>query len=322
VTGSARFELAQPPRLSRATVERNEPLRLDTERLAAGWAKARVLVVDARGGTPVQRGRDADGNRTVTLVTKLGAEIGTEPPSGAALLGEQDGVAYWAVRGAPSLIDGDDPSQWRDLRASGADLDATGAGLFVTAVAVLGWHENARFCARCGSPTEPTHAGWMRVCTRCGHEEYPRTDPAIICLVHDGGSGDSARVLLARQPVWPPGRYSVLAGFVEAGESLEACVAREICEEVGVDVTDIRYLGSQAWPFPRSLMIGFSAVADPAQPLRPADGEIAEAFWVTRAELRSALHHGDWTTGDGNPLLLPPDISIARTMLDAWVERD
>jgi NAD+ diphosphatase len=109
VTGSARFELAQPPRLSRATVERDEPLRLDDERLAAGWAKARVLVVDERGGTPVQRGRDSSGNRTATLVTKLGEEIGGEPPSGAALLGEQDGVAYWALRGAPSLIDGDDP---------------------------------------------------------------------------------------------------------------------------------------------------------------------------------------------------------------------
>ena len=148
---------------------------------------------------------------------------------------------------------------------------------------MLNWHDAARFCARDGSPTQPVHAGWHRVCEAHGHEEYPRTDPAVICLVHDGAD----RVLLARQPVWPEGRFSVLAGFVEAGESLEACVLREIHEEVGVRVRDVRYLGSQAWPFPRSLMVGFQAVADADAPLRPADGEIAEAMWVTRAELRA-----------------------------------
>ncbi|WP_181783205.1 NAD(+) diphosphatase, partial [Pseudonocardia pini] len=152
-------------------------------------------------------------------------------------------------------------------------------------------------------------------------EEYPRTDPAVICLVHDGAD----RVLLARQPVWPPGRYSVLAGFVEAGESLEACVAREIGEEVGLDVTDVTYLGSQAWPFPRSLMLGFHARADPDQPLVPADGEIEEARWITRAELRESMARGDWaaTPEPGSrTVLLPGRVSIARSMLDAWAELD
>jgi NAD+ diphosphatase len=134
--------------------------------------------------------------------------------------------------------------------------------------------------------------------------------------VHDGAD----QVLIARQPVWPPGRFSVLAGFVEAGESLEACVARELHEEVGAEVTDIRYLGSQAWPFPRSLMIGFHALADPTVPLRPADGEIAEAKWITRAELRAALAHGDW--GARAPLLLPGRVSIARSMLESWAALD
>ena len=110
----------------------------------------------------------------------------------------------------------------------------------------------------------PRPAAGTRVCEANAHEEYPRTDPAVICLVHDGVD----RVLIARQPVWPAGRFSVLAGFVEAGESLEACVARELHEEVGAEVTEIRYLGSQAWPFPRSLMIGFHALADPEVPLR------------------------------------------------------
>jgi NAD+ diphosphatase len=311
------FQLVAPPRLSRATVVREEPLRVDTARQLAGWPKARVLVVDDKGRTPIRPTGDE-----YVVVTRPATDFGAEPPAEAVILGEQDGVAYWAVRGQPSLLDGDDPSEWFDLRARGAELDATSAGLMVSAVAVLGWHDTARFCGRCGSPTEPRNSGWLRVCPRCGHEEYPRTDPAIICLVHDGGIGASARVLLARQPVWPVGRYSVLAGFVEAGESLEACVTREIGEEVGVTVSQIRYLGSQAWPFPRSLMIGFSAVADPEQPLRPADGEIAEAFWLTRAELREALRAGDWRTETGAPLLLPGPVSIARSMLDSWASAD
>jgi NAD+ diphosphatase len=309
------FQLLHPPLLSRATADRDESLRTDTVRLAAGWPKARVLVVDEHGRAPMAT---APGGEPV-LVTRPATDMADSPLEEATLLGQQDEMAYWAVRGRPSLVEGDDPAAWRDLRGRGADLGATDAGLLVTAVAVLNWHDNARFCGRCGSLTRPSHAGWARVCTGCAHEEYPRTDPAIICLVHDGGSDGSARVLLARQPVWPPGRYSVLAGFVEAGESLEACVRREIGEEVGVAVRDIGYLGSQAWPFPRSLMIGFSAVADPGQPLRPADGEIAEAMWLTRDELRAALDDGDWSSsGDARPLLLPPPVSIARSMLDSW----
>ncbi|GAA5158595.1 NAD(+) diphosphatase [Pseudonocardia eucalypti] len=314
------FPITEPPRLSRATVRRDEQLRLDTAWQASTWPKARVLVVDEKGRSPVEPG----GSTGSVALTKAGPEVSAELPVSAVLIGEQDDVPYWAVRGQPSLLDGDDPSQWQDLRMCGAALDATSAGLMVSAVAVLNWHDNAGFCARCGARTEVRQAGWLRVCTGCGREEYPRTDPAIICLVHDGGTGGSARVLLARQPMWPPGRFSVLAGFVEAGESLEACVAREIQEEVGVTVTDIRYLASQAWPFPRSIMIGFEAVADPSQPLSPADGEIAEAFWLTRDELRRALVDAadatrDWATepGDGR-LLVPPSISIARTMLDSW----
>jgi len=124
-------------------------------------------------------------------------------------------------------------------------------------------------------------------------------------------------VLLARQPTWPAGRFSVLAGFVEAGESLEACVAREVHEEVGLAVTDVTYLGSQAWPFPRSLMVGFHAVADPGATMRLADGEIEDAMWVTRAEVQKALAAGDWGATDAE-LLLPGKVSIARAMLESW----
>jgi NAD+ diphosphatase len=132
--------------------------------------------------------------------------------------------------------------------------------------------------------------------------------------VHDGGD----HVLLARQHVWPERRFSILAGFVEAGESFEACVVREMREEVGLDVTELRYLGSQPWPFPRSVMIGFAARADRAQPLEFADGEIAEAHWFSRAEVREALELGDWASSAESRLLLPGSISIARGIITAW----
>jgi NAD+ diphosphatase len=319
------FGLIAPPVLSRSAVFRDETLRFDVERQVTGWPMARLVVVDDKGRTPIDWGGatpptgpwdrmgGGDGARLHTRPT-----CGDLPPDDAVLLGEADDVAYWAVRGQPDLVAGDDPGQWSDLRSAGAALDALGAGLLTGAVAVLNWHDAARFCGRDGSPMRPGNAGWHRICEAHGHEEYPRTDPAVICLVHDGAD----QVLLARQPVWPEGRFSVLAGFVEAGESLEACVMREIHEEVGATVRDVRYLGSQAWPFPRSLMVGFSAVADPSAPLVPADGEIAEAMWVTRAQLREALAAGDWGGADAQrgarPLMLPGRVSIARSMLDSW----
>jgi NAD+ diphosphatase len=328
------FGLLDPPVLSRSTVRRDEMQRTDLDAQLRGWSTARLVIVDAEGRTPVEWDGDGPPAGGWDLMDGSGAHLRTSPTSGdaptkgAVLLGETDGVAYWAIRGEPEVgpngvtstaeryAASPDQGDRVDLRTAGSALDALGAGLFVAAVAVLNWHSAARFCTRDGSPMHPRSAGWHRVCEAEGHEEYPRTDPAVICLVHDGAD----QVLIARQPVWPPGRFSVLAGFVEAGESLEACVARELHEEVGAEVTDIRYLGSQAWPFPRSLMIGFHALADPTVPLRPADGEIAEAKWITRAELRAALAHGDW--GARAPLLLPGRVSIARSMLESWAALD
>jgi NAD+ diphosphatase len=324
------FALIDPPVLSRNAVHRDETLRTDLDRQLRGWSTARLVIVDAEGRTPVAWEGDGPPAGGWDVMDGSGARLRTSPTTGdtptegAVLLGETDGVAYWAIRGDPDPgsrgsastaerhAAAADVGDWVDLRTAGSALDAMGAGLFVAAAAVLNWHDAAGFCPRDGSPTHPAAGGWLRVCEANAHEEYPRTDPAVICLVHDGVD----RVLIARQPVWPAGRFSVLAGFVEAGESLEACVARELHEEVGAEVTDIRYLGSQAWPFPRSLMIGFHARADPEEPLLPADGEIAEAMWVTRADLRAALAHGDW--GARAPLLLPGRVSIARSMLESW----
>jgi NAD+ diphosphatase len=306
---SARFVLDREPSLSRSTVVRDELLRVDPERLTAGWAHAQVLRVDPAGRVAAKDGR---------LVLEPASTTGAAPAKDAVLLGEDGDTPVWAVP-TPELevLEGE---QAVDLRSGGALLDDTGAGLLTTAAALLAWHAMARFCAVCGGRTKPVSSGWARRCTQCGREEYPRTDPAVICLVHDGAD----QVLLGRQPTWPVGRFSVLAGFVEAGESLEDCVEREVGEEVGAAVTDIHYLGSQPWPFPRSIMLGFEATADAAAPVVPRDGEIAEARWFTKDDVREALARGEWTgnpddPGEEVPLLLPGSISIARVMLESWV---
>ncbi|MBM7414345.1 NAD+ diphosphatase [Rhodococcus sp. PvP016] len=293
------FRLLSEPMLSRSPIDRAEELRRDDAALAAGWPTARLLRVDSQGRVPVEDGR-------VALVPAV--DTADSPPGDAVFLGIVDDHHVWAV--AVSALAG----EVTDLRSFGDVLTESSAGLVVTAVALLNWHRSAAFSARDGSPTVLSSAGWSRTSTLTGHEEWPRSDPAIIVLVHDGAD----RVLLARQPMWPERRMSVLAGFVEAGESLETCVGREVGEEVGLDVSEITYLGSQPWPFPRSVMIGFAARADAAQPLSFNDGEIAEARWFTRDEVRTALAAGDWSASEDAPLLLPGSISIARAMLESW----
>jgi NAD+ diphosphatase len=345
------FRLTATPALSRTVVDRREPMRDDAQRLATLWSSARVLRLDPRSRAEMWPPTEQEPAQRPAW--QSAARYGPVAPSHAVLLGEHKGTGYWAIPAGPDGGSGDggtgadpapvDGAEWVDLRLCGGMLADADAGLLTTAVALLSWHGRARFCARCGSAATPARAGWATICAACGHEEYPRTDPAVIVLVHDGAD----QVLLARQPTWPPGRYSVLAGFVEAGESLEACVRREVAEEVGVTVTDVGYLGSQPWPFPRSLMVGFAACADPDQPLIPAVGEIEGAQWVHRDRLRAALTSGTWTLRDGRgnptggtgpdstgpdstgpdstgpgeePLILPGGVSIARVMLDAWAD--
>ncbi|MFB9430733.1 NAD(+) diphosphatase [Streptoalloteichus tenebrarius] len=314
--------------LSRSTVDRDEAVRTDARRLAERWPGAKLVLVDPRGRTPVRTlggvegraplsgwgdpGASSGGGGDYALSFQDTAGFGPTPPERAVLLGESGDDVYWALR-VDERADRDDPS-WADLRAVGALLGDTDAGLLTAAVALLNWHDAAGFCSACGSPTRRVKAGWARDCPACGREEYPRTDPAVICLVHDEEGVNGEHVLLARQAVWPAERYSVLAGFVEAGESLEACVAREIAEEVGVAVRGVRYLGSQPWPLPRSLMVGFAAVASRETPLQPRDGEIEEAHWVHRDEVRAALAAGGSVPG----LILPGRASIARQMLEGW----
>lgn len=292
------FRLKDVPLLSRSTIDRAEHVRLDPDALREGWGKAKVLRVDARGKVRVEGSG---------VVLDAALTVAAEPGAGAVFLGVAEGAHLWAVR-EPEL-DG----TLKDLRALGGVDDFT-ADLLATAYALLNWHDRAVFHGGDGTTTVAARGGWSRL-TETGEEEFPRIDPAVICLVHDGAD----RVLLARQHTWPATMFSLLAGFVEAGESLEHCVEREVREEVGVDLREIEYLGSQPWPFPRSLMVGFAAVGDPAQELVFSDGEIAEAHWFTRDEVRAALRLGDWSARAADArLLVPGSISIARTIIESW----
>lgn len=303
------FRLRNIPVLSRVGADRADDLRTDVDAAIAGWADAQLLRVDTRNQVLVEKGR---------VVLTPAAEYADTPPVDAVFLGRlKDGQHVWAVRSAVEHDPGDPNAADTtvvDPRRTSHPFDDISAQLVASALALLNWHDTARFSAIDGTPTRPIRAGWARRNPLTGHEEFPRIDPAVICLVHDGAD----RAVLARQTVWPPRLFSLIAGFVEAGEAFETCVIREVAEEIGLTVTDVRYLGSQPWPFPRSLMVGFEAVADPDEPFAFRDGEIAEAAWFTRDEVRAALQAGDWSSQSDSRLLLPGTISIAREIIESW----
>ncbi|MEB3048904.1 NAD(+) diphosphatase [Mycolicibacter sp. MYC123] len=304
------FRLHQVPLLSRVGADRADQLRSDTDAAVAGWSAAALMRVDPRNQVLVADGR---------VVLHDARELGATPPADAVFLGRiDDGRHVWAVRGALQAPPGSDVSVL-DLRATGDIFDDASAQLVSSAIALLNWHDSARFSPVDGTATRSARSGWARTNPLTGAEEFPRIDPAVICLVHDGAD----RVVLARQHNWPVRMFSLLAGFVEAGESFEACVAREVREEVGLSVREVTYLGSQPWPFPRSLMVGFHAVADGGEEFVFSDGEITEANWFTRDEVRTALAAGAWDGGNADAkLLLPGSISIARTIIESWAEAD
>ena len=198
-----------------------------------------------------------------------------------------------------------------DVRAAFALLpllDPQDAPILAAALSLTNWHRRHRFCANCGQSSAIVRGGWSRRCDRCGAEHFPRVDPVVIMLAeHDG------RLLLGRQPHYPPGRYSALAGFVEAGETIEAAVARELGEEAGIAVADVTYIASQPWPFPSSLMIGCTARAlDDALTIDTT--ELDDARWFTRNEIEAAI------AGEPDAAFLPPPpYAIARTLLDNWL---
>ena len=296
-------ELTGPPLtdlvLARAEVDRSAHLRADAAWLAAAWTDPRTKAV------VVERGR---------VLCDMGSELARlvfvpaeHAPAGVRfLLGvDHEGVAYFGVAGPLP-----DPPRATvrpvPLREAGPLLSDRDAGLMTHAVALGNWHETFTHCPRCGSPTEPILSGHARKCPVDGSEHFPRVDPAMIVLVTDA----SDRCLLARNALWPERRVSILAGFVEAGESAEQAVAREVGEETGIIVGRVTYLGSQPWPMPQSLMLGFRAEAAGSAEIRVDADEIAEAHWYSRDDLRLAVESGN--------LLLPPPVSIAHQIIESW----
>jgi NAD+ diphosphatase len=247
------------------------------------------------------------------------------PDAGSLVLSErglwiEDGRLLLVAPGPESVflgLDGDRPLFATDgdpdrghpagLREAATELPAAEAALGAYAASLLSWHRRHGFCANCGAPTETADAGHERRCPACGAHHFPRTDPVVIVRVVDAHD----KLLLGRQATWPEGRFSVLAGFVEPGETLEEAVRREVAEESGVVVDTVAYVASQPWPFPSSLMIGFSALGNGGDP-RPGDGELQQVRWFERAEVEAAAD------GRGEIFLSPP-YSISRQLIDGWL---
>jgi NAD+ diphosphatase len=228
-------------------------------------------------------------------------DIDDAPEGEWIFLGTKDDIRYAAVVVDRVPVELEPVS----LRVLGPTIAPDEASLAVHAVGIARWHENHRFCAACGQPSEIAEAGHVRICPACGTHHFPRTDPAVIMLITDGDD----RALLGRQPTWPEGRFSTLAGFVEPGESLDDAVRREVMEEVGIQVGEVAYAASQPWPFPSSLMLGFFGQALTSD-ITVDQNEIAEARWFTRQEVTEMTAASD--------LLLPPNVSISRWLLQKW----
>ena len=284
-------------------LDRAAHLRKDTAYVAAALADPATLIAPlwrARNLVhPLEQGCCA-------AFVSVTHEIRTALPDGEfVLLGQFRGRACFAVDLPPAAQPVAPPgAAFEDLRKTGALLPEDEAGLLAYARAMVLWRQRHRYCGSCGAPTHAESAGHVMKCSNaeCGAEHFPRLDPAIIVLVTDG-----ERALLGRQAAWPPGRYSTIAGFVEPGESLEDAVAREVLEETGVQVVEAEYHSSQPWPFPSSLMIGFTARAAAGSVPR-ADEELEDARWFTREQIAS-----------GEPRL-PPRQSVSLRLIEDWYD--
>lgn len=278
--------------LARAVVDRSADRRADDAWLAQAYDDPRTRVLRLSDGAVAVAGDPA----ALDLDVRPDA-----PPEDRFFLGlDDEGTAFFAA-----TLDAPDSGTYRGLRDIGALLGDRDAGLLVHAVSLANWHATHTHCPRCGASTRPEAAGHLRRCDADGSEHYPRTDPAVIMAVVDADD----RLLLGRQATWPEGRFSTLAGFVEPGESLESAVRREVAEEVGLRIGRVTYLGSQPWPFPSSLMLGFTAVAETVDVVRH-DGEIAEARWYTRESMIDDVRTGR--------LHVSPSISISRRLIEHW----
>lgn len=293
---------SHPNVLAGPYLERLAQWRKDEERLRAALADPATWFV------PVWRTRSAivtspDGRASAYFATGAQALAGLDTSGGYILLGEFHERVVFAVG-----VGGEAPpplgAELHDLRTIAGELPPEEAGVLAYARAMVHWREHHRYCGRCGSPTVALQAGHVMQCSdpACARQQFPRLDPAVIVLVTDG-----ERALLGRQPAWPPGRYSTIAGFVEPGESLEDAVAREVREETGVIVDEVAYHSSQPWPFPSSLMLGFNAHASRTA-IDLSDHELEDAGWFTRAQIAAG------------EIALPTTHSISFRLIEDWYD--
>lgn len=280
-------------------LDRADDLRSDPDALRALREGAQVLVLDGDGNAL------AGADLQPRPVTRVDTAALTDD---ACFLGRDGDGRGWFVRIAEPGAD--DGAPRIDLRGAAANWPTRHAAAFACARALQAWHARVRFCGMCGGAVMIERAGWLGRCTQCGREHYPRTDAAVIATVTDG-----TQLLLGRQATWPARRWSLIAGFMEPGESLEQTVAREVLEETGVRVTRARYRASQPWPFPGSLMIGFDAEALPGP--ASAHDELEDARWFSVDEVVAAQARD--LQDDGKGIVLSPRLSIARWLIDEWI---
>jgi NAD+ diphosphatase len=304
------------PPLARSTVDRAGFRRTDDAWLANAWSTGRVIVLDlATGGRALITDRPDGGS---ALVLRGPGEV---PEAERWFLGvDADGTPLWAMDAPlPELPD----TRAVTLREIGHLLDDRDTGIFAEAAALANWHASHRFSPRNGRPTTTVEAGWARK-DPDGKLMWPRTDPAMIVLVHDDVPGPEGRCLLGHNSAWPTSpdgvrRFSCLAGYVEPGESAEAAVVREVGEEVGVRLRSMQYAGSQSWPYPGSLMLGFHATAARDQPMLLDPEEIDEAHWFTREDIAKMIA-GDFVHPEsGVRMSLPMPSSIAFYLVERWL---
>lgn len=282
-------------------VERFSTLRQQPAALAAAFAEPGARFV------PIWQSRCLLRDGAIAACQREEIEVLVRDHEGAVFLGRREGRALFAVE-----VRGDAPpvglpaAGFRGLREVVGEVNAADAALLAYARAMILWQERHRHCGVCGAPNRATEGGFVMACTRdsCDHKSFPRIDPAVIVLVQRG-----EHCLLGRQATWSEGRFSTIAGFVEPGESLEDAVAREVHEETNIRVGECSYIASQPWPFPAAMMLGFHAEAE-SEAIRCNDGELVEARWLTRQDIRAGA------------IGLPPRESIAFQLIEHWFDSD